>query len=989
MNKIQLDAETLEDFYNLKTLDPHTSWKDDSNYVFNLNRWNDVTLDADNSYDALKDLISQQKKFNEQKSSTNSGVELQGQLRDPLNNELIMNTLQQLHLNQKSDIAPFMINNKKFNVNRFLRDVHNKDTFDDLSQSLNNLDSIIEDQSDDLKILVQNNFTSYVKIKNRLDKIYNQFAKNVNESNGSTDTNGENLNIDQLGEKVDESIRNTNIKLKPIMDTSMKMSNLKMTRQFIEDNKQFFDLPKNLKKYLEKKDFQSFIFNYSKGKEMMEKFKLYGSLNAKKSGPRDSYMLNKDENTPTNKVPKVIELIWKQVETTIDNYRKETWNSLLSDSNAICMEPQEIFLPMISKLLDLKEENNPIMKWFDFYSANFEEQLNKTSDHLLMKIVEAQERILHIGIDEKDDINGVNLSYYLSVDQLFKPIVYTDLKNEDQDNSSNNIYDSYTNNSTDTVLDKSNNTQMNSTISTYHGLTDDSIIIEMWLLILRYIKEIEEISNKFIQFWQHTENFLDGTYQNVILNDKKKDNILIGDNSAIDNFDKILALSKEEINTIKIKGDNFIRLIFKKLLYFFQSSQASLSNFTTSNSEITTAVKISNPEKDGGSPLDYGFVPPRANGLSCVRYLLLIFEPFLKYVTQLAQLGISTSTVDLTRELVSLAINRSVGAISSTKLRDISNFYKLENWEVYKSVPEETDNLNSTETIEYGVTQFPEIVLLVQQYSIKVVRDFLFSFEKFPVINGISIANYPSKQILAGIEVQQIISLEAVLEAILKNAAKDKDNPRNSHTILTLTNLQYIREFTFPTVLRYFDDCFEWNLRTKPLELFNLLGKMESSIFGNYLSDLKITLRNVLEEKFHQINWSNYSSNSFRVNDYIIEVLMVLINVHSECFRIGPQLINKIIKETQVFISRYLFESFKPFIGNLSSDGLLQMTVDIKLFEKILGSYLEKDTEVTLNACLQNCFQNNLDRLEKCISETDAIVESNLERTRIQFAAFS
>ncbi|CAB4255666.1 similar to Saccharomyces cerevisiae YDR166C SEC5 Essential 107kDa subunit of the exocyst complex (Sec3p, Sec5p, Sec6p, Sec8p, Sec10p, Sec15p, Exo70p, and Exo84p) [Maudiozyma barnettii] len=985
MSSLQLNEETLEDFYNLKTLDPQTSWEEDSNYVFNLSKWNNVVPDSDNSYDVLKDLIAQQKMFNEQKNSNASKVKSQDRLRDPLNNEYIANSLQQLNVKHETEIATYMINDKKFIVNKFLRDVHNKDTFEDLNQSLNNLNSIIEDQSHDLKTLVQDNFTSYVKIKNRLDKIYNQFAQNVTD-NKEQDNN--NLNIDQLGEKVDESIRATNMKLKPIMDTSTKMSNFKMAKQFIEDNRQFFDLPKTLKKYLEKKDFSSFIYNYSKGQEMIEKFKLYGNINSKTQSDKTN-KTNTDSIGQSNKVPKVIELIWSQVESTIDSYRKETWEGLLTNSNSIKMESREIFLPMISKLLDLKEENNPILKWFDFYVDNFEQELNKMSNHLLVKIVEAQKRILHIGIDDADDIDGVNLSYYLSIGQLFKPIVYSNLKSDQREGSSNNIYDSYINNSTESVLDRSNDIPFKNNLTAYHGLTDTSIIVEMWLLILRYVKEFEDISNNFIQFWQHTENFLDGTYQNIIINDKKKDNILIGDNRTIDNFRRILTLSKEDANVIRTKGDNFTRSIFKKLLFFFQSSQASLSNFTTgdlSSSEVINSTKV---EKDSGSPLDYGFVPPRANGLGCVRYLLLIFEPFLKFVTQLAQLGINTSTVDMARELVSLAIDRSIGAISSTKLRDVSNFYKLEDWEVYKSVTEEAGDLNSTDSIEYGVTQFPEIVLLVQQYSIQVIRSFLFSFEKLPIINGISIVNYPSKQILTGIEVQQIISMEAVLEAILKNAAKDKDNPRNSHTILTLTNLQYVREFTFPTILRYFDDSFEWSLSSKPLEIFNLLGKMESSIFGNYLSDLKITLRNVLEERFHEISWSNYSSNSFRVNDYIIEVLMVLINVHSECFRIGPQLINRIIKETQVFISRYLFESFKPFIGNLSSDGLLQVTVDIKFFEKVLGSYLEKDTEVTLNACLQNCFQNNLDRLERCISETEPIVDSNLERTRIQFAAFN
>ena len=984
MSGIQLNEDVLEDFYNLKTVNPQTSWNADSNYVYNLSKWNNVVPDSENSYDVLRDLMAEQKKLSEERSFGKSGVNSQNNLLDPLNNDHIMNLLQQLHIDSDEEKATYLINNKKFIANKFLRDVHNKDSFEDLNASLNNLDSIIEEQSNDLKILVQNNFTSYVKIKNRLDKIYNQFAKNVNDNKSNGDDS--NLDIDELGKKVDESVRATNLKLKPIMDTSVKIKNYKMTKQFIEENRQFFDLPRLLKKYLEKKDFSSFIINYNKGLEMLESFKPQDNANFTQQVLDDGS--DADVSRPSNNVPKIINMVWKQVENTLDNYRKETLDTLLTHSSPVKIESQDIFLPLMSKLLDLKESENPILKWINFYFDDFESQLNKTSDHLLQRIIDAQKKINNIGIDEKDDMDGVNISYYLSINQLFKPIVYEDLNFENKDGSSSNIYDSYANSSSENISTTNGRADISSALASYHGLTDTPLVVEMWLSIWRYITEFNNIANVFIQFWQHIENFLDGTYQTNIINEKKKDNILIGDVSILDNIKRTLALSKEETNEIRIKGDNFVRLIYKKLIFFFQASQASLSNFTPGQISKADSVTSLKQEKDTGSPLDYGFVPPRANGLGCVRYIPLIFEPFLKFVTQLAQLGISTSTVDMARSLVSLVIDRSIGAISSTKLRDISNFYKLENWEVYASVPEGTDNLNSNTTMECGVTQFPEIVLLVQQYSIKVIRGILFSFEKLPIINSISISNYPSKQILTGVEVQQIVSMEAVLEAILKNAAKDKDNPRNPHTILTLTNLQYIREFTFPTVLRCFDESFDWELRSKPLEIFNLLGKMESSIFGNYLSDLKISLRNVLEERFHQINWPVYSSNSFRVNDYIIEALMMLINVHSECYRIGPQLINKIIKETQIFISRYLFESFKPFVGNLSSDGLLQITVDIMFFQKVLGPYLEQDTQVTLKACLQNVFQNNMDRLDRCINETSPIVDSNLERTSIQFAAF-
>lgn len=111
------------------------------------------------------------------------------------------------------------------------------------------------------------------------------------------------------------------------------------------------------------------------------------------------------------------------------------------------------------------------------------------------------------------------------------------------------------------------------------GLTDSPIIIEMWLLILKYINDLWKICNQFIEFWEHIEKFLDGTYQNSIINEKRKENILIGDSNIIESYQKSLILKKEQISDIRLKGENFINLVSQNLLSFFRSSQASFFIF--------------------------------------------------------------------------------------------------------------------------------------------------------------------------------------------------------------------------------------------------------------------------------------------------------------------------------------------------------------------------------------------------------------------------
>lgn len=917
---------------------------------------------------------------NNMEHALNNDPSLLTKITDPLNNEPMLPLLERLGISSNGTVGPkgerlttYLINSKNFNARKFLGDIHSTDTFEGLNQSLNNLDRIIESQAGDLQYLVQNNFTNYVKIKNRLNQIYDEFSENLTTA-GSTKGS---LDVDLLEEKVDESIRKANSKLKPLLDTSTKIDNYNLAKRFIEENKEFFNLTKVLKRHAQNRDFSSLIAEYRKGQEMYNNFKAIRNKNNDANGVEES---DGSAVNQVSSVPQIIDRIWSHVEEIINSYRQETWDALLQDSTATEIESQDFFLPQISKLLDLNVEESPVFKWINFKIDSLEEKLNTVSSHLLKKIIKAQGNILSVTIDEDDVMGGVDLNYYLSINQLFQPIVYQNLD---------------TNGTTTTTPGPGKATTLPTVSAGQHSLTDSPVIIEMWLLIIRYIDELEALSRSFIDLWEHIEHFLDGTYQSSIINDKKKDNILTGDLGVIDNFKNFLNLDKNEVRHIESRGETFIKLFFANLSFFFQSTQESLSTFgiNTLKDYGERLMKPQQESKDTGNPVEYGFVPPRANGLSCLRYLPLVFEPFLRIVTRLAQLGINSNIVEMAKQLSSIVIDRCIGAISSNKLRDISNFYILESWELYSMVKQEEGASDygqnpSDLDLEYGITQFSEIVLITQQYSIKVIRDLLFSFEKLPIINNIAVLGYPSKHLLTGIEIQQIISMEAVLEAILKNAAKDKDAPRNSRTILTLTNLQYIREYTFPMVLRYFDDSFDWNLRTKPLEIFNLLGKMESSILGNYLSDLKVTLRDILEENFQQIDWINYTSNSFRVNDYIVESLMLLTREHSDCFRIGPQLINRIIRETQLFVSRYLFEAFKPYVGRLPSDGLSQVTVDLKFFQRVLGNLLEKDTEATLTACLQNCFQNNFDQMNKYIKDTESIVTANIARTTVQFAAF-
>ncbi|CDO94016.1 unnamed protein product [Kluyveromyces dobzhanskii CBS 2104] len=912
----EVSDDQLLQFYHLNSLNPSTSWESDSTLVYQLE---DVQWEQDNletSYAVLNDLLQQEHEFNRTKGfNTNSEKE---DIRDPLNPSVsAMELLGSLPIDPTSGKSyEYLISSKSFKPKLYLRKAHTQDTFEQLTKSLDVLDRSLQEQSYELKQLIQTNFAKYVRSKSNLDNIYNRFDTLMNSTEAQTYDEDE-LSVQRLNEKLNETMKQTSLKLQPLLSNNEKLQKFQSAILFVNENRYFFDLPKLLKNLLLNKDYSNLMFEYERAKAT------HASLSARHNG-----------NSNINNENSVIEKIWNEVELIMDKYRKYSWAKLLMPPAIGTSDSQEVFLPLLSKLIDLKVTENPIIMWIDTRMENFQEQLQRVSSQMIENIVRSAESLL-----ENSSGNDVDLHFYLSMN------LYSD--------------DSGTKN------ESSLTSAQNHTLMVQRSLTDAPAVVETWLLTLKFMTELNNISASFVEFWEHVERFLDNTYQTMLLNERRQNKIIEANDELSTDDEDMLRFTEEEVQILKKQGSYFIQSIFKILINFFRSTQENIG------------IKNIPSSKDSGTPSSYGFIPPRSNCLSCLRYLPKIVAPIFRFTTELAQLAIDTESIETLRKLDAFIMDRCVSAISSTRLRDLSLMYILEDWEVFDSFDGD----------RYSITQFPEISRSLQQYSIQTLHEILFFYEKLPVIKGISVIGYPSKQLLTGIEIQQIVSMESVLESVLKNAAKDKDNPRNSHTVLTLNNLNHIKSRSFPEVLHHFDDAFEMNLSSKNLELYNLLAKMESSIFGNYLSDLKFSLRDKLEDKFHDINWSAYTSNSFRVSDYIIETLMVLISIHSECFRIGPQLIEKILKETQVFIAKYLFEAFKPYVGNVSSDGLLQVTVDLCFFEKVLKGLLVDDTRTILIACLQNCFQNDVPRMQRIIKETEPIVNSNLDRTEIQFAS--
>lgn len=178
MDRFQIGDEQLLRFYQLKTINPTHSWAQDSSKLNNEEATSNE-LGVETSFDILKDFKYGNQISIDKESRAYLNDESLSYIRDPLNGQEMSKELQ--HLPNDSMRLNYLVNSKQFNVKAFLRDMHKQDSFNDLNNSLDRLDSDIQDQSIHLKQLVGKNFTKYVKIKNKLDQIYKEFDEKTNE----------------------------------------------------------------------------------------------------------------------------------------------------------------------------------------------------------------------------------------------------------------------------------------------------------------------------------------------------------------------------------------------------------------------------------------------------------------------------------------------------------------------------------------------------------------------------------------------------------------------------------------------------------------------------------------------------------------------------------------------------------------------------------------------------------------------------------------
>lgn len=641
------DKEILLDFYQLKTLDPKDYEKDSIQSTFKLDlstedlsqipkevvnhllgdTMNDLNTSVNDNLNGIKPINGVKRTLSTHSKSSSTYKDALGfhqNILDELMDKDIVDDTRDPQLNK------YMIDSKLFDPKLFLSVIHSDKSLNDLMNGINNLQNDINSKKPLLQQLITDNFEKTLSSKNSLDKIYTDFS--------SSNLGSE---IEILNKNLAYSNNSANQLLNPVLLLISKEQELSNAMEFINNNKNFLDLPKKLKSYINEDDFDSFLKEYEIGVKYFQNLKSSNNYNP------------------------LFDKIWSSINKLVDDYK----NSMTIDLNKIHIESinsnfklqlsntkKSNFIILLKRLIELNPNQNPIKDFINSQYKYISDDLDKGLAKInYEKLINARNSILN-AYQINNDKNDLTLldSEILSnttMRRLFS-IFESSIFNIDQ-------------------LDK-----------IYEKL-DFPLIIQLWGYLTDYVSDVtqEVVGKKILKFDSIIQFFL-GDFNNL-LSEKAKKNL---------NSYKI---NNQDLNQMKDYFSLMIIKICNRLEYFFSCT----------TSDLTTALKISSefgpksvyPKvgiQDSNDITTFGFIPPYSNSISTICFCVNLHKLIYTKLSEIQNKDLVLNSPDLNSKITStlMSINKNMITGCLTNLNsDLMKIFDV-------------DNMSPSDTIE-GATK--------------------------------------------------------------------------------------------------------------------------------------------------------------------------------------------------------------------------------------------------------------------------------------------
>lgn len=886
-----LEQEKIRQHYNL-TDEFATTWTEPKAFA----ELDYGKAGKSSKYALLRQLVSS--------ASTSSNVPLPQDEPDPLGStQSIISVLKSRKIDVKdaSKRSKYFVSSTKFNPRVFLRDVHPEATYENLLNSLDFLELTINQRSEALRFLVEHDYDRFVRSKSSLDSVFNNVqSAGFNES--------EQWGVVHLQGLIDEANSKAALIMKPVLENKSKHSKLKTALVLIEKNKYLFNLPTAMLHHIKIHDHDSLIRDFRRGRDIRDS--------------EDDVLVDpSSKDLIDNK--KVTDRIWSEVKNIVEDYKKEQWIKLgkvTADQN---------YLGVISKLLELGCEDNPIHVWISSQIESFQGEVVSAFDKLKSTM----------------QMHRVNI---LAVRHSPSGPLISALRDFDKAHTEQNdvLWDSYS-------------------------------VIEMWLTIKNITQDIARIMTRFCQFWQCCQGFLDGTLQKSLPRGWHNESV------------PHLSFSEVEVSEIQKQGRDIVSLVAEETSQFFslmspsptlpQQSAAANAQLQV-NKPSSRRRTVSSPEVEVPN-----FLPPHSNALSAVKYLSCIIFQLAVGFNDFARLNISSRTTRTLQEVLDVIRAKAVAGILHAWAQDSSYLYLIENWSLsptdrhltkvpnYLRLYEKTVILGMKDIlrIEYN-GQTLEDSDIIPPVTNALLTSVLSSFAgsisaaldgvmklALPMETGNHRRSVSATSLVSPSSSQSTAAVIAAETSELLSDALSEDKK----VLLTIANLTEIRDVVMPNLFRICEQSFRFSSRESALTLSNSINTMDSTLFEIYTRRKKTLLADGLRTNILKagINWAANDPFPASVSSYLYDCLLRLVVIHSNVTDVVPNQVRRVTLTLYEHIVKTLLSCFRE-IEQFGRYGLYQAVTDIGFIRIMLENYQTEKVANTYSLMYDTVKESSVDK---------------------------
>ncbi|KAL8407887.1 hypothetical protein RB594_006622 [Gaeumannomyces avenae] len=926
-------------------------------------------------YQALERAVSNRGSLPPGSEKTANGVGnlVQKDEPDPLGTtDSVVRTLKQYGLPLQSDPKlrnRFLLSSTTFSPALFLSQMHATADTQQLLMGLDTLSQSIDQKSASLKVLVESNFERFVRAKATIDNVYKEMkyrgaepppppsprarAHSRNASRNSFRAGSISLAAPPVLQPSDPRKKNALVKESeygvvgiktPLLEVSAKAEdvwgpalggrekeeNLKTVANSLGRFREYVETSAAIADAIKRKDHETLVEEYSKARRFADEAKrLIQELGSEQASDSQLYQVL------------LAGRMWHDVEEQISAFKRVVWRKLVALHNVtksdVPGQPQDQHMELISLLLELGVEDNPIWVWLLSRYDHLKGKIQAYADRTKVEIELLRRRLSSVDRPAPQTI----ASYLRALGR--QPV---DVK-----------------------------------ASNY----DSAEVVELWEKMLSFLSALlspQGILGEVVEFWQTVEGFMEGRTQRSLptgYNGESQVHHILTQPGTVN-------LQKGTVELVEMLREHVfiffagpppedISLLFSPMPLSPKTPMStSLAGALTPSAMRDPRFNLdaNNPPppspKRGEAWEKFAFWPPWSNSLSGVHYLAKMLALVGSGASDMAAIapvgrGGDGQELELLKTLVNISRERCVTALCAAWNKDAESIKYVEDW---NRSPDRRD-----------VTRMPACFSSFEGSLLGGMQKILYISEATAKPGSEDIVTAPPAKLLQMVRSQYVTTLYKALSGMVENAERSikksdddwttegdshtitstsgqrstsslgmsmggvavKAGDRNVRMLLTLSNLQCLRSELVPSLNTQFENAFSVKLTDETKTIRDVLGQIDARLFQSYTRPSIETLRSIIRSGVAAADWAPADGAKPReARPYVYEVLLTLVLVHSQVSTTANSLTTQVLSYLLEQTSRELLEAFKTR-PRYDLSTLLQAALDVEFAAQTLQHY--------------------------------------------------